>query len=331
MADSVQAPPMQTAAPQTPPLNAEQPPKSKRGPLLPAFIILIGALLIVGAILIFAPQNQVPSKPSPSNTADQAVTKELEKGKILLAKKIAQVGKEILYGKDLSYYFYQINQSEFANASEQEVKNRILATLIEQSIVLQAAQNLNLVQLGNDVFNNLDKNYVKRITLFNQAYAALQEQESLYSGEVITIWYYNQRAPKIPIDQAQALAKQKLEALRAQIASGTITMTEAAERIRNDTSLSQLDGNYQANAYYSFTNKPLPETASMPQARSAVAKLQPGELSNVILIQDDVNEGSAVRQELYAVIKLTDKKTGKIEDFNAWLENEKKQYPVKVY
>lgn len=325
-------PPVAPVAPEsTPP-----PTPLKKNPLLPAVIILIVVLIVVGAILIFTPftnPNGVSSKPTLVSQSQQQKTlnTELEKGKVLLAKQIAQVGKEILYGKDLSYYYYQIYKNQFTNSSEEQVRSTILPTLVEQSIILQAAQKLNLIQLTSDVFNNLDKNQTKRITLFNQAYAALQEQESIYSGEVIAIWYYNQKAPKLPLDQAEQLAKSKLEALQTQIASGTLTMQEAGEKIRQDTTLLQIDTNYKANAYMSFVDVPLDDAAGLNKTRATIATLKPGEVSSVIQIQDDVDQPSFQRQELFVIVKLNDKKTGKLDNFNEWLNKEKKQYAVKYY
>jgi hypothetical protein len=161
---------------------------------------------------------------------------------------------------------------------------------------LQEAQKRGLIVLDATIYNSSTKDPVKRIDALRNLRDTLGHSlDKTVDYEAVVIYFHNQVDPKIPLEQAQAAAKAKIDNLYARLQSGEITMKQAgdeiiADSIEGDTtgvSLANLDTLYKENAYESrqghvfdsrfFTDETLDE-----ELRS----LGDGQMSTVRLCKD---------------------------------------------
>src|SRR3990170_3716933 len=101
------------------------------------------------------------------------------KGKIDQEQKVATVGEETLYGRDLNYELLVFFPYVFDSSDPvpQDVTERALQRIIEKSMVLQEGSKRGYITLTEGVFNALEKDYMSRNILYSQALSKLREAE----------------------------------------------------------------------------------------------------------------------------------------------------------
>lgn len=240
---------------------------------------------------------------------------------------IVKAGIEDIYQKDLD--------TEISYAPPQkniDMKKELLKKLINDSIILQGAADDKLIMLDETVFNSVNKDYTKRIAKVREAENKVNAQTSSIRGTVITIWFYNNEyIGPLGYEKSKELAYQKISKLHSDVKARKKTIQEAAEIIRNDSTLSQLDAAYKTNASFYF-NLQSGEGATFDDNFNAVIwKLGKGELSDIYALVDKDTELGKV-EVLYAFAQVSDRVAqGKVSSFDDWLKEKKKNYAISYW
>lgn len=198
---------------------------------------------------------------------------------------VTSVGAETLYNKDLNFILYTQFPQDFANTSlaADKLKALSLPIAIDQSVILQTAQSQGLITLTSDIFNNLNKDYVKRGKNVKSLTDKLSGGEEIISGGAISVWYHNVKLPSIPMDQARTLALSKITTVYDDFRAGKLTFQQACDQIKNDATLAQIDLSYQKNACVTFTDQSVSEPILLRDIfNKALLKLQPGQVSPIL-------------------------------------------------
>lgn len=175
---------------------------------------------------------------------------------------IMTVGEETLYGCDLNALFILYEPDAYiqpaAIGPQDQQLNTVLDALITNSGLLQEAQKRGLVSLDDTLYNSTTKDSIKRINALRELRDSVGNSfDKTVDYESVVIYFHNQVDPKIPLAEAQAAAKAKMDVLYSRLQSGEITMEQAgaeikANSIKGDTtgvSLANLDTLYRENAY----------------------------------------------------------------------------------
>lgn len=222
---------------------------------------------------------------------------------------IMKVGEETLYGCDLNALFVVYEPEAYiqpAAIGPQDPKlNSVLDALVTNSGLLQEAQKRGLITLDDTIYNSPTKDPVKRMDALRELRETIGNTfNKTVDYEAVAIYFHNQVDPQIPLDQAQAAAKAKMDNLYARLKSGEITMQQAgdeiaADNIKGDTtgvSLAKLDQQYKENAYnlregHNFDSEFFTDSSLDEELRS----LGEGQMSTVRLCKDH----SFTEQEMY--------------------------------
>lgn len=170
-------------------------------------------------------------------------------------KEVMRVGDEVLYTDDFNYYLFLEKFSEYSarTVMDDETLEKMVRQLIDESVLLQEAHAQGWVVLDDSYFNAERKEYRVRNEMVTKAWERAEEEESLYEGERIAIYFYNNYIPEMGLNAAKEIAFSKITSLHERLVAGTITFTEAAEEIRSDPVLLEIDSSVKANAYAQFT------------------------------------------------------------------------------
>ena len=278
-----------------------------------------------------ATPTHLPTTPTPTPllSLDEALT---DKGKFPSGEKVAQVGQEIIYGRDLNYILYEEFPQDFfsPSASISAVKQKSLITAINDSVLLQSEAKEGLINLTPVIFNNLNKNQQLRKKKVQEITKRRMATEEKISGAAISIWYHNVQPPSIPIYEAEKLAKSKIQEVYNDIKQGKITFQEGGEIVRNDSELAKIDPSFRGNAYMGFDDLSPPQQPFTYKAlNQAVSSLKEGEISNILKIVSPNDKNPD--EEFYAFVKIFKRTNRGSGNFFSWLEKEKKSYEIVVY
>lgn len=210
------------------------------------------------------------------------------------------VGEETLYGCDLNVIFVLHDFENYittdAIGPQNASLNAILDELITQSGLLQKAAELGYMVLDSTFFNNPDKNHLKRLEQVKVARDQIGDQfVKTVDFEAIVIYFHNQQDPEIPLDQAKAAAKAKMDILYSRLQSGSITMEQAGAEIASDNiigdttgiSLIKLDPVYDGNAYMKILGHQFDQQIFIDSTYDEELKsLGEGQFSTVRLFKD---------------------------------------------
>ena len=268
--------------------------------------------------------------PTPLLSLDEALT---DKGKFPSGEKVAQVGEEIIYGRDMNYILYEEFPQDFFSpaASISALKQKGILTAINDSVLLQSEAREGLISLTPMIFNNPNKNLLlrkKRVQEITKRRIATEEK---ISGAAISIWYHNVKPPSIPIDEAEKLAKTKIEKVYNDVKQGKITFQEGGNRIMNDTALAKIDFSYKGNAYMEFTEKAIDDRPfAHSKLNEVLLSLKEEEMSEIIKVVSPPDSQNP-DEEFYAFVKIFKRTNRGSGNFFSWLEKEKKSYEIVVY
>ena len=286
--------------------------------LLPLALIL---LFLLSLVLVIGKRFQAVKEP-----AD-------EKAKFPPQKVIAQVGKETLYGQDLNYelsiYFPEVYKSD--EPVPEEIKKKVLDQIIKDSLLLQSAADEGIIDLNEAVFNNLNKEYRARNILVNSIEEkANQKLVNWVKGELISIWFKNIYEPKMGLEAARQVTRAKMEGIYSRLKSGNLaSLEQAAEEIKNDPALALIDPSYQGNARVAFEIEQGEEFFIDPKIQERVFKLPPGEVSEILVGQDQSPSGEFY-DCCFMVIKIEEQKMKGYQSFEDWFNQKKGNYEVEI-
>jgi hypothetical protein len=240
-------------------------------------------------------------------------------------KVIVKVGEESLYQKDLDYELSLHPQKD-----DPKTKDVILQKMINDSIILQGAKSENVVPVTSDIFNSASKDYDKRITTISAIKKAVAAKSEHTKGTVISIWFRNNDyVGPLGLEKSKKIAQDKMTTLHDRIVAGEITIEEAGELIKKDTTLAQIDKAWTNNALFHFDVVGDQRISFSTQFDAILRDLKPGEISDVYLARNVDTDPNKRYEALYYVGQVTEKtNTGNLSGFDSWLSSKKKLYGI---
>jgi hypothetical protein len=315
--------------------------------LFPLGLTLIGLLLLAVVFFIVKNAKKITETENPEGISpeEQQLVAQMDKELRSVngasdVKKIARVGREYLFESDLYYYAYTTSQS-----IENINKDEAVDYLVNDSVLLQAAEKEGWIELSSEIFNNPFKDYQKRAELKQQIFSHFEENKGNTSVEVISVWFYNMEpgdlAKQQGIEKAKELAKSKIDGVYALVKEQGKSMEEASTQLIGDTSLLQLDKSYQSNAYalfeFAYNTSDENELKSILGINSAAEGLiqflkgaHEGDVSEIYLEKDTPSGNEDIREAYYAFYKILKKKEGKT-DMYEFIRSYKGEMFIEIY
>lgn len=284
--------------------------------------IILAASIIFTGIFYFLNQKTIPlqlpgitqpTKPSP--TAQ-------------IPGSIAKVGEEYLYQTD-----FNAEMNLYPSTGGTDSKQFILERLITDSIILQGAQSDGIIKLDSPVFNSKNKDYKKRVELTAKVKNDIKNQSDTYKGTIVTIWFLNDHVGPLGYEKAKQIALEKITKLHNDVKSGKITIEQAGEAIKRDSSLAQLDKAYKSNALFSFySTKDDPPTYD-DDFNQALFNLPAKSTSEVFTGKSaDLDNNNQLTDAYFTFGQLKEKAgSGKYISIDDWLNKKKGIYSVEIY
>ncbi len=288
--------------------------------LLLFFGSIIGLVLVLNYFNVFSLSELYPNQLGwlPHQLPKKSITH--SPGKI-----IAKVGKEHIYQKDLDL---EIQAYPIKNTNAQKL---LMNKIMNDSIILQAGAKEGIIQLDQTVFDSSSKDSLKRTQLARRVKSLIEEKSVNISGTVITIWFYNVTPAPIGLEKGKELAFTKISKLHNDVVSKRLTIQQAAEEIRNDASLAQVDLQYKSNASFDFKVSNNKRITFSPEFDTVIRSLQPGQISPVQLVQDTEVHTRQKIDAVYMFAQVTEKKLSEVTGFDEWLKQHQKEYEVIQY
>lgn len=273
------------------------------------------ALIVTLAVLCVAVW-QVLRSPSVSDV--------LHTGSPISTDALFTVGGETIYATDLEY-----EKSMYPTTITPEIEVAIKEKLQEDSIMLQEAAKNDGPTLDPSFYNSPTKDYQKRLQQVAAAKQSLfADTLQAAQGEAISIWFMNTEPAPMGYDAGKRVAFEKITDLHARVSSGELTMQQAGEIIANDTSLAQVDPAYKSNAYFSFSIVPDKMTVFDDAADAVIRATAPGEVTEILTIEDRVGTTDEFREALYLFAKIGSTKAADAVLLDQWLESMKSTYAI---
>lgn len=253
--------------------------------------------------------------------------KEVSEGQPLKPDTVmAKVGKEQIYKSDLDA---EMAYAASGKSNSPVAVNNLLDKIIEDSILLQESKSK--IQLTPDIYNSPNKNYLKRAETVSSLRLAkekeINQNTSGKSGTILAIWYLNGHPGKFGFEESRKIALQKITDLKNQVESRSLTIKQAADKIKNDVSLADLDYNYKGNADIDFKitgpeQKIIPDKEISKELwsldKNSITKIYPIRVSN--------------NEEFFAFGQVTGiSNTGSFNSYNDWLSAKEKEYKIEKY
>lgn len=292
-------------------------------------IFIIGGLVIL-TVLIIVLAVLLSKKEAWLGTKDETGRTENSFSPVAITppeNAIAKVGEEFIYQTDLD-----IELANYPGPKGEATKKTLLDKLVNDSIILQAAQKANLVKLDPEVYNADNKNYGKRINDIKNIQTKMDSEVDQISGKMVSLWFYNYKPAKIGLEKGKEEAFRRISALHARVVNKEITMNEAANIIKSDPSYGDLDFGYENNAISTFSSNKGKRIAIDQGFDPVLWKTNPGEITEVYLGKN-TNEFTNELVESFYVFGQVDKKidNGNSQTYAQWLEAQKGNYEVTYF
>lgn len=290
--------------------------------LLVIFVLIVSRLTGPGASKKEPPDNQqtqistTPETNEPSQSGASAP----------IPGVVAKVGEEYLYESDLSYEL-----SYYPSDVDPNARETLINKMVRESIILQAADAEGVIELDKTVFNNAEKEYAKRLDMVQQAQERIEERSVSIKGEVISIWFSNMLPGPLGYEKGKDFAKQKITSLHESLVTGKVSFTQAANQVRNDTTLAQVDTSYRPNAYFNFEVGSDERITIDPDVDKEIRSLKEGEISTVLVGRDANASTGELQDALFMIARVTERNQSDITSFDAWYMSKKNLYETEIY
>ncbi|MBA3723538.1 MAG: hypothetical protein H0W89_01440 [Candidatus Levybacteria bacterium] len=238
---------------------------------------------------------------------------------------IARVGEERIYKNDLD-----LELTSYPPQADIIREQLLLKKIVKDSIILQAGAKEGLITLDASVYDSATKDYLKRIQMVEGVKDRIEEKSYALEGNVISIWFGNTIPAPIGPEAGKALALSKITSLHQAVKNKQMTIERAAEAIRNDTSLAQIDPtSYKTNALLPFKVKQDEAITLDPAFDTSIRRLNVGEVSAIYLAKAKDSERNVELDALYMFAQVKQKTAETpINSFDAWYEGQKTQYEI---
>lgn len=239
-------------------------------------------------------------------------------------KIIARVGEENIYLSDLME-----EEAGYPSIKGADTRTLLLSKIATDSVILQEGAKEKLITLAQNFYNSPDKDYQERIIKVNAVKTAVENQAEKIEGTVISIWFNNNEPGPIGYEEGKKAAKTKIDELQKQVKTGKITIQQAGEAIKNDSSLSQLDPSYKTNAIINFQAVKTTRITFDSNFNKILWNLKKGEVTPVYLLTDTDRNGNKV-EALYVFGQVSNKIiNSNLTDYNNWITEKLKEYEIK--
>lgn len=240
------------------------------------------------------------------------------------SKPIMRVGEEYLYAADLEK---EINA--YPPEALGDIKKLLRDKMTRDSVILQAGAKAGLLTLSPKVYNSDTKDYSARVDAVKKIEAAYNAKQAKVAGSIVAIRFFSST---LPSEQAKTIAKQKIEPVYNEVKAGTITIQQAGERLKNDSTLQSVDPTYELNAYTEFNAAPNERITFDPKFNDMLRQKNKGEITELYLAQEvSYNELQRI-DSMYMFAQVTDKQASSFtDDFEAWYQKQKEDYDVVTY
>lgn len=240
---------------------------------------------------------------------------------------IAKVGEELIYQRELD-----IELSAYPPSLPLEQRKALLIQKIAtDSAILQIAKKDGIISnLDTDIFNSPDLDYLKRLKTVSDIQNEVEGKAGKISGAIVSIWFYNfgVNAP-IGYDKGKELALQKITKLHTDVKSGKMTIEQAAESIRSDSSMSQLDpGSYKQNARQLFDTSIENLITHNSELDKQLRSLPVAGVSDIFLSTEPFFDKPGFYQFGQITNKVSNSKFG---SFDEWFAKGQKNYAITLY
>jgi len=235
-----------------------------------------------------------------------------EGSRFRLENKVCQIGGEVIYTDMINYYLFVYRYSDYVSITpfNKEIIREVVSKIIEDSLILQEANDKTLISLNSSFFNNINIDYVNRENKVIEAEDLILDNEAgKISGELINMYFLNMEIPVMGIEDAKEIVYSKMNNLRKEIVNGNMSLFEAGKQISMDESLAKIDSAYQGNAYIEFNNFIGEEILKDPELNKKIIEMQEGTISEILVGYDyDLNGNWS--EANYVVVKINSKKDG---------------------
>ncbi len=239
---------------------------------------------------------------------------------------IAKVGEELIYESDLNYEL-----SFYPASNDGEPETILFKKLIEDSVLLQAAQDEGYTTLDSSIFNSPTKDYAKRIETVMRLKDEIEQKTSTFEGSVIAIWFHNQTPGSVGYERGKQIAQQEMNTLLTELSANRITMQQAGERIRANQNLAQVDSSWKANAFFDFAVPFGGKITYSKEIDRRIFNVDEGQLSGIITGKDlDPQTGKQI-DAVYMIAEVTKQGDRAAVSYDKWFTAKLKEYEVTRY
>lgn len=238
---------------------------------------------------------------------------------------IMRIGQEMIFQSD-----FEIESKNLAGY-DSSMRKIVIDKLVWDSKFLQMAKDQGLVKLDESIFNSGNKNYEKRLRTIQDTKNHINRLNPSIKGVSVYIWFLNDRVGPLGYEKAKSLAYSKIKKLHEEVRSGEITIEQAAEKIKSDTSLSQLDPSYKTNAFSIFDAPPGKQITWEPEYDKILWGLDEGALSDIYTGKSyNFAVDKTSKFEAFYVFSQIKKKIKGVEviDINSWYNKNSAKYEV---
>jgi hypothetical protein len=256
-------------------------------------------------------------------------------------EKLARVGREYLFVKDLDY-----QDSLYLEPISETDREKAINMLVNNSVLLQVGLDMDWIELDSEFFNNPFKDYSLReekVDLVRDMFE--KEYIEGTSVEAIHVWFYNVRPGEYMQLYGEEAAEEKaneiIKSAYYNVKNKDKSMEEAANIIINESmQLPLLNPSYQTSTYVEYF---LPyELNSIDDLRgedfdfgfdglySFLQSASEGDLSKIYLEKDRPDGEQPVIDAYYAFYKLKSKRKG-YTDIDAWISDKKSDILMELY
>lgn len=282
-----------------------------------------GEALPTGGVVVRDPDDTNPD-PATANTNLNATP--APKKDVVPAGVFAKVGKELLHESDLNYEL-----SFYPTLPGQNPQEIVIAKMIRDSIILQGAADDGLITLDPSIFNSASKDYAKRIETVARARELIEKKSVVLKGTVIAIWFHNMQPGPAGYERGKQIAFAEMNRILSDLQGNRMTMAEAANQIRGNTALAQVDPSYRGNASFDFAVARGQKITFSPEIDAEIFKLSAGQTSGILIGKDlDPRTGQKI-DAVYMIARVDEKDTSAVSNFDSWYESKSNVYKVVRY
>lgn len=307
---------------------------SESNPSAQKILIFAGVGVLVFLFIIFVvittvakpkldSANKTLTEPAPTQVESNILTTPVSEKSV--AGILMKVGDEAIYQQD-----YDTEAAAYRSVNNDQTRRVITNKLITDSAILQGGRAAGFINLDATIYSSADKNYAKRIAAIETVKGKVMQSADTIQGKIISIWFYNNGyiGPQ-GYDKGKQIAFQKITQLHDSIQSGKMTIEQAGDQIKADTSLAELDVVYGINAIQGFAAKKGEPITFDEDFNTMIRALPVGGVSQVFLAKSVFNEKEQPRDAVYMVAQVESiSKDGKIVSLDQWIRDQKVKYAV---